>query len=43
MWLAVGATGGYLMSFITMLFSYCAIRRREFKMETNYYHPRNQF
>lgn len=43
MWVAVGATGGYLVSFITMLFSYCAIRRRQSKMDTNYYHPRNQF
>ena len=25
MWLAVGATGGYLMAFITMLLSFCAV------------------
>jgi hypothetical protein len=43
MWLAVGATGGYLMSFITILFSYCAIQRRKSKREQNYSHPRNQF
>jgi len=43
MWLAVGATGGYLMSFLTMLFSYCAIHRRQSKMNENYLQPRNQF
>ncbi len=43
MWLAVGATGGYLMSFISMLFSYCAIRRRQSTMDENYNHPRNKF
>jgi len=43
MWLAVGATGGYFMSITSMLISYCAIRRRQDKVERNYYHPRNQF
>ncbi|CAM2723565.1 unnamed protein product [Rotaria socialis] len=43
MWLAVGATGGYLMSLITMTFSFCAISRRKNKILQNYYRPRNQF
>lgn len=43
MWLAVGASGGYLMSFITIIISYCTIRRRGNKMERDYDPPRNHF
>jgi hypothetical protein len=43
MWLAVSATGGYLMAFITMSFSFCLMCRRENKMGNNFYHSRNQF
>ncbi|CAF0724902.1 unnamed protein product [Rotaria sordida] len=43
MWLAIGATGSYLVSLITMIFSFCAINRRKNKIEQNYYRPRNQF
>ncbi|CAF0733911.1 unnamed protein product [Rotaria sp. Silwood1] len=43
MWLAVGATGGYLMSLLTMIFSFCAIYKRKNKINQNYYRPRNQF
>jgi uncharacterized membrane protein len=43
MWLAVGATGGYLMTFITLIFSCFAICRRKNKMATHNYHKRDQF
>ncbi|CAF2334980.1 unnamed protein product [Rotaria sp. Silwood2] len=43
MWLAIGATGGYLMSLLTMIFSFCAIKKRKNKIKQNYYRPRNQF
>lgn len=43
MWLAVGASGGYLMAFLTMILSCCTQLRRETKMRDNYYNPRNQF
>lgn len=43
MWLGVSASGGYLMAFLTMMFSCCSQLRRESKMKENYYNPRNQF
>ena len=43
MWLAVGATGGYLISFLLMSISFCATFRRRKLIKQNYYHQNNQF
>jgi uncharacterized membrane protein len=43
MWLAVGATGGYFMAFLTMLISFCATVCRQRKRDKNLYYAGNQY
>jgi hypothetical protein len=43
MWLAVGATGGYLMAFITILGSFCIGVCRQRKRNTNLYYASHQY
>ena len=43
MWLAVGASGGYLMAFITMLISFCTTVCRQRKRGKNLYYTSNQY
>jgi hypothetical protein len=43
MWLAVGATGGYFMAFVTMLISFCATVCRQRKRDKSMYYAGNQY
>ncbi len=43
MWLAVGASGGYLMSFITLIFSFCRVVCKRRKADKYLTPPREQF
>ena len=43
LWLAVGASGGYLMSSLTMLISLCAVVRRQRRRDKDLLEARNHF
>ena len=43
MWLSVGASGGYLMAFITLLISFCAVVCKRRKRDRYLSHSREQF
>jgi hypothetical protein len=43
MWVAVGATGGYLMAFLSMLISFCTITCRRRKRDRSLYYQENHF
>jgi hypothetical protein len=43
MWLAIGASGGFLMGFIIMLVSYCKSACGQPKRDKNLYFTSNQY
>jgi hypothetical protein len=43
MWLAIGASGGFLMAFITMLISFCKSACGQRKRDKNLYYASNQY
>lgn len=43
MWVAVGASGGYLFAFISMIVAYCRRGKRRHNGNNNLYAPGNKF
>jgi hypothetical protein len=43
MWLAVGASGGYLMAFITWIISFCKAICNQRRTDKSSYYARNQY